>query len=253
MSSWVSTLLNGVIVSGQYGVWTFPNPTQKLFKYLDQQFISRDQHFYHTSQFIYSFLKNIAFDTKWIVTVKDPTLYRRVSGSGPGADPLSIVGSFGFGGRFNIGTAQASLGNHPFKGLSVSPRGAHYSSEDKTTARQEFGDVGMPGSTAVTYQLKLRKRKQLKLIDADMAVRDLSSIFIALPDIIQGGTLGGAYLDIKKIIPTQLFAHWLLQHCPTKVDGIIFNSQVNPNKRNYCLHLATNEDCKKLLTIIKKV
>lgn len=240
--------LDGVVVWGSHGAWSFPNSIRGLFKILDKQFVQRDQHFFHTSLFIHSHLTRISFDRNWIVVEKDPVLYRRVPVSGPGSDPLSITGSFGCGGRFNIGTAQADKeAKKKMPGL-VYPQPAHYTSQDRNTARKEYGDFQIPGSSAVTYELSLKARKQLRFIDADLAVKDLLFYISPLSEIVQSGRIDSTYCDVKKVIPTQLFAHWLWHECPMdRVDGIRFKSQADPEKYNYCLYLSSDAACKKLL------
>jgi hypothetical protein len=244
----ISSFVNGVIVKGKYGAWGFPNATKRLFEVCEQQLIERDQQFLETSKYLHHYLRKFTFDRKWIVTEKQPVLYRRVPGVGPASDPLSVTGSFGCGGRFNMGASQVNkTAKQVFSNLAF-PRGAHYSSNRSVTARKEYGDYGMPASTAITYRLTLKRRKRFKLIDVDAAVSDLEVYFAALPKIVRAGSLGGTYADIKNVIPTQLFGHWLMNACPISgVDGLRFESQVDQGGTNYCLYIPNDAACKSLL------
>ena len=212
------------------------------------------RHFLETSKYLFEFLSGTSFPQSCLINQVPPAFYRRVSAAPPANDPLSVIGSFGTGGRLNVGGSQSS--GHMtrlFKAYAVK-RAALYLSEDADTARKEFGDYGMSGSTAITHEIRLLKEDNtLKLIDLDEAVAQLEAYFPALPEIISKDSLGAIYEDIKVIIATQLLANWLLIESPIDADGIIFNSARSPGKKNYCLYFGNDTLCKSKLGVIETV
>ncbi|MDQ3231437.1 MAG: RES family NAD+ phosphorylase [Pseudobdellovibrionaceae bacterium] len=244
----IQSFVDGVIVKGSHGAWAFPNETRKLFQVLDRQFLSRDIHFLETSKYLYEFLSQTSFPANCLTSIHPSVMYRRVSSSPPANDPLSVLGSFGTGGRLNIGGSQASGRMTKLFGSYARKRAALYLSEDPTTARKEYGDYGMPGSTAITYEVTFQDpNTPLTVIDLEQAVRGLQTYFPALPAIISKDSLGAVYEDVKVVIATQLLANWLYIGSPTPPDGIVFESTRNPGFRNYCFFFDNDDACKKIL------
>ncbi|MBM4253798.1 MAG: RES domain-containing protein [Deltaproteobacteria bacterium] len=250
----LQSFVEGVIVRGSYGAWAFPNEVKKLFRLLDRQLLSRDSHFLETSKYLFEFLSGTSFPESCLTHQVPLVFYRRVSSAPPANDPLSVIGSFGSGGRLNVGGSQSSSHmTRLFKAYAVK-RAALYLSEDADTARKEFGDYGMPGSRAITYEIGfLKDEKNLTFVDLDEAVAHLAAYFPSLPEIVGKDSLGAIYEDVKVIIATQLLANWLTCESPVDADGIIFNSTRNPGKKNYCMYFSNDALCKTKLKVIGTV
>lgn len=246
----ISSFVKGVIVKGSHGAWAFPNEVKNLFQVFDQQLLSRDSHFLETSKYLFDFLSKTSFPQSAIQNSPAPVMYRRVSSAPPANDPLSVMGSFGTGGRLNIGGSQSSGSmTRIFKGYAAK-RSALYLSEDSDTARKEYGDFGMPAATGTTYKIGYQTSQQVALIDLDLAVAQLGAYFPALSDIISKDSYGAIYGDVKVVMATQLLANWLLIESKSKVNGIIFNSTRNIGKRNYCLYFDNDAACKDSLVVL---
>ena len=88
-------------------------------------------------------------------------------------------------------------------------RSALYLGEDAAVVRLEFGDANMPGSTAVSYAVHLRRRAKLHLIDIEAV---LAALEIQIPDLkamVGNASMNGKWIDLKYPIPSQILGHWL--------------------------------------------
>jgi hypothetical protein len=189
-------------------------------------------------------LQTCSFNRSWLNTIEHPHLYRRV---GPNRDVLDTAGSLSDGGRHNIGGAQSSTQvTNTFSPIG-SKRSALYLGEDPLVVRKEYGDEGVPGSKAITYSIKLRRRKHLILIDAHRAITDLIKSVPDISEIVGTASMNGKWVDLKQPAPSQIFGHWLMHNASKNADGIRFPTAHGGGGWNVCLFFADSKACKKML------
>ena len=126
-------------------------------------------------------------------------------------------------------------------------RSALYLGEDAAVVRLEFGDANMPGSTAVSYAVHLRRRAKLHLIDIEAV---LAALEIQIPDLkamVGNASMNGKWIDLKYPMPSQILGHWLMANAPRKADGIRFPTAHGAVGWNVCLFFADTRACKTLL------
>lgn len=201
---------------------------------------------YRRSQSIHlhNLLINLQFNKSWVQSYANPIYYRRV---GKQRDVLDTAGSLSDGGRYNIGGAQTSTVAVQKFGHLARKRSALYLSEDDVTARREYGDEGMLGSTAITYLVKPSNLEVLNLIEMERVFADLSSAIPMMRNLEGSPSMNGTWVDIKFPTPSQLLGHWLIENSPKGTHGIRFKSSHPKCSNNICLFFNDTRECKKIL------
>jgi hypothetical protein len=238
--------LHTIVVKGRHGIHIFQDirTLQWSILKLTELFSNRDSFNLAASKLLFKQLKQCSFDPKWIKKIDNPEFYRRV---GPKRDVLDTAGSLSDGGRFNIGGAQSSSQNSKaFLGIG-GKRSALYLGQDVTVVRKEYGDFGMNASRAVTFSVRLRRRKYIDLIDVTLAINNLSKSIPNLKDILGADSMNGKWGDLKQPAPSQIFGHWLMNQAPVGTIGIKFPSSHDNKSLNICLYFEDSIACKKLL------
>ncbi|MES2615966.1 MAG: RES domain-containing protein [Bdellovibrionota bacterium] len=202
------------------------------------------------SRHLFQLLKGLKFNANWVFKHEKPIYYRRV---GRNRDELDVAGSLSDGGRFNLGGAQTSSQfRNEFNPIG-NKRGAIYLGEDIVTTQKEFGDWGMLGSTATTYQVQLKRRKYLNLIEVENVLKDLSLPIPNIRSLIGTQSMNGCWGDLKIPSPSQILGHWLMEHAQTNTDGLRFCSTQDKNYFNVCLYMPDARAAKKLLKSQEKI
>ena len=240
-----------IVIQGRHGVHIFKNlPTLKwLLIKLTGDFRNRDSYNLAASKYLFQQLQDCSFKQAWVTTITDPQYFRRV---GHGRDALDIAGSLSDGGRHNIGGAQSSSDVSSFFSPIGGKRGVLYLGEDPRIVRKEFGDEAAKGSRAITYSVNLRGRnKSLQLVDASLALQDLSKIIPDISNLVGTASMSGKWVDLKQPTPSQIFGHWLIHNAPQKTAGIRFPTAHGGASWNVCLFFHDSNACKKTLKVTK--
>lgn len=241
-----------VIILAHHGTHIF-----KSFRLLEQlklrleSILKTEEHLrLSESRYLFQLLQGLKFNPNWVFKHEKPIYYRRV---GRNRDELDVAGSLSDGGRFNLGGAQTSSQfRNEFTPIG-NKCGAIYLGEDIVTTQKEFGDFGMPGSTAITYQVQLKRRKYLNLIEVENVLKDLSLPIPNIRSLIGTQSMNGCWGDLKIPSPSQILGHWLMQHAEMNVDGLRFCSTHDKNYFNVCLYMPDARAVKKLLKSQKKI
>jgi len=72
----------------------------------------------------------------------------------------------------------------------------------------EYGDFGMPGATAITHSVSLKRRAKLNLIDIGAALNSLAPQIPDLKAMVGNASMNGKWVDIKYPMPCQILGHW---------------------------------------------
>ena len=238
--------MNTIVVKGRHGIHIFQDirSLQWTILKLSEYFSNRDTFNFLASKLLFKQLKICYFGPSWVKRFDNPIFFRRV---GPKRDVLDTAGSLSDGGRFNIGGAQtSSRSSATFNGLG-GKRSALYLGENRTVVQKEYGDFAMPGSKAITYSIKLKKRKHIDLIDVTLAINALSKSIPNIKEILGSDSMNGMWVDLKQPTPSQIFGHWLMAHSPKGTQGIRFPSTRDHKSSNICLYFEDTIGCKKLL------
>ncbi len=127
---------------------------------------------------------------------------------------------------------------------------ALYLSEDAITARKEFGDEGMSGSTAVTYTVTTINSDDLRIIEMDAVLTGLSSAIPNIASMVGVPAMHGTWVDNKFPASSQILGHWLRHHAPEGTHGIRFKA-VESNSYNVCLFFHDGRESKAKLVVVK--
>lgn len=154
--------------------------------------------------------------------------------------PTSVMGSFAYGGRFNIGGSQIN------ESINIKPFPALYLSTSLQCAIDEY-TAGTPlGPKDTKYALT--PLKSLKLWDIDKVIKSLS--FPNLNTLINQGPISNSWGYCKVPTQSQILAFWLKE---IGGDGIFFRS--TQNAETYCVALFVKDDTasKALFSVIKTI
>jgi len=234
------------IPSDRGGGWLIESVRQLKAEMLRLSAHFRDQDRYRqaAAKYLVTELSHCTFEKAWLINVDRPVYFRRV---GQHRDVLDTAGSLSDGGRFNIGGAQASSRATEQLGAFCGKRSALYLGENAAIVRMEYGDFGMPGSTAITHSVSLKRRAKLNLIDIEAALNSLASQIPDLKAMVGNASMNGKWVDIKYPMPCQILGHWLIANAPKKTEGIRFPTTHAAGGWNVCLFFADTRACKQLL------